>query len=456
MEPTRFDTLARWAGGRLASGAPSVAVTTICTDSRTLRGGDLFVALKGSNFDGHDFLADAARLGASGAVVEHVPEGLPEDFSVIKVEDALAALQRIAAEYRRSLPVQVVCVTGSNGKTSTKDFTWHVVRERFQASRTEGNLNNHIGLPLTMLKLRAGDRIGVFEIGMNHAGEIAPLAALAQPDVAIITNIGVAHIENLGSREAIAEEKGALATALQPSGTVILNADDPFSPSIAARTKADVLTCGLGETADIRAVELRQDFSGLKFRIEGFGRRVEASLPVLGLHMVQNALLAVGAGHVFGMTLEECAEGLGKVQLSRGRLELRNVRGVQILDDTYNANPDSVKAALRTLAQMSTNGRRAAVLGRMGELGAESEPGHREVGQTASHLGLDAVITVGEDAKWIAEEAWRGGVARVIKAADHEEAVIALREWMHAGDIVLVKGSRSSQMEKIIEGLASA
>jgi UDP-N-acetylmuramoyl-tripeptide--D-alanyl-D-alanine ligase len=288
---------------------------------------------------------------------------------------------------------------------------------------------------------------------MNHPGEIAPLAALAAPDVAIITSIGVAHIEFMGSREGVAQEKGMLAEALSPSGTVILNADDEFSESIAARTKADVLFCGLGDRADIRATDLRHEFSGMKFQIHGMGKSVAAELPVPGVHMVRNALLAVAAGHVFGLSLEECAAGLAKLQLTKGRLEQKVVRGIQVIDDSYNANPDSMKAALLTLAQMSTNGRRIAVLGCMGELGPETERGHRQVGQCAADLGLDCVITIGAEADWIADEAWRGGIAKVQKFATTEEAIKALREIAHAGDLVLVKGSRSARMERIVEGL---
>ena len=456
MEATKLDTISRWAGGEIAAGDSTPMFTTICTDSRSLRGGELFLALRGENFDGHNFVAEAARRGATAAVLEEIPADLPADFAVVRVPNTLVALQQIAANYRRSLATQVVCITGSNGKTSTKDLTWSVLRQRFQVTKTEGNLNNHIGLPMTMLRLRGGDRIGVFEIGMNHPGEIAPLAAIAQPDAAIITNIGVAHIEYMGSRDAIAQEKGTLAEALPPSGTVILNADDDYAAKIAARTKADVLLCGLGENATIRATDLTQEISGMRFRITAYGRSVDARLPVLGIHMVRNALLAVGAGHAFGMSLEECATGIESVQLSKGRLEQKVVRGIQVLDDSYNANPDSTKAALLTLSQISINGRRIAVLGRMAELGSEAERGHRSVGQCAADLGIDCVITVGSEAALIADEAWRGGVAKIVRAADRNEAVDALREYAHAGDIVLVKGSRSEKLEQIIEALAAA
>jgi len=452
MEATHLERIARWAGGELLAGDPAATTETICTDSRALRAGDVFLALRGDKFDGHSFVPEGARRGGLGAVVEQVPANLPREFAVIRVENTLLALQEIAANYRRSLPLQVVCITGSNGKTSTKDLTASVLSEQFPVTKTEGNLNNHIGLPLTLLRARESDEIGVFEIGMNHPGEIAPLARIAAPDVAIVTNIGTAHVEFLGTKEGIAREKGMLVEAVGPSGTVILNGDDEFSPSIAARTKADAIFCGL-DAGDIFASELQTTATGITFRLHGFGRSVEAALPVPGIHMVRNALLAVAAGHVFGLSLEACAAGLGKVQLTRGRLEQKVVRGIQVIDDSYNANPDSMKAALLTLAQMSTNGRRIAVLGHMGELGEEAEHGHRDVGRATVDLGLDCVITVGDQAAWIAEEAWQGGLAKVMKFATSDEAVRALREVARAGDLVLVKGSRSARMERIIEGL---
>ncbi len=233
MDPTELSKITTWAGGELLRGDGSARVTTICTDSRALRAGDLFLALRGGNFDGHKFVAEAAKLGAAGAVVDQMAAEmmlvLPENFAVIEVADTLAALQQIAAHYRRSLPLKAVVITGSNGKTSTKDFTAAVLKERFQVIKTEGNLNNHIGLPLTILRAGSSDQIGVFEIGMNHTGETEPLARIAQPDVGIITNVGVAHIEFLGSRDAIAQEKGMLAEAVPASGAVVLNADDEYT-----------------------------------------------------------------------------------------------------------------------------------------------------------------------------------------------------------------------------------
>lgn len=454
MDATTFDTIARWCGGRLTAGNGGSAVRQICTDSRALKPGDLFVALRGEHFDGQTFVAEAAKRGAAGAIVEAAPAELPRGFAILEVANTLTALQQLAAHYRRSLALQVVAITGSNGKTSTKDLTAAVLAEHFQVTKTEGNFNNHIGLPLTMLRARSSDQLGVFEIGMNHPGEIAPLAALAAPDVAIITNIGMAHVEFMGSREAIAQEKGMLAEALSPSGTVILGADDEFSASLAARTKADLVLVGVGK-GDVQATELRPHGNGTRFTLSADGRRVSAELPVPGTHMVRNALLAVAAGRVFGLSLEQCAEGLRKLQLTRGRLEQKVIHGVQILDDTYNANPDSVGAALSTLASMPTAGRRIAVLGRMGELGTESERGHRMVGEAAAREHTDVVMAVGAgvEAEWIADSAYRAGVEKVIRVATTEAATESLRGLTKAGDVVLVKGSRAAKMERIVEGL---
>ncbi|MEO8352422.1 MAG: cyanophycin synthetase, partial [Chthoniobacteraceae bacterium] len=218
------------------------------------------------------------------------------------------------------------------------------------------------------------------------------------------------------------------------------------------RTKADALFCGI-DRGDVFATDLQHDFAGIKFRLHAGAKSVPAHVPVPGIHMVRNALFAVAAGTVFGLALEECAAGLEKLQLSKGRLEMKTVRGIQIIDDSYNANPDSMKAALLTLAQMSSNGRRIAVLGRMAELGAQSEPGHREVGRVAADLGVDCVIAIGEEAAWIADEAWRGGIEKVLKFPAVEDSLKALREMAHPGDLILVKGSRSSRMERIVEGL---
>ena len=454
MNPLSLDQIAQFGGAVRQGGDGGRLVTHLSTDSRTLQPGDLFVALRGDNFDGHRFVAQAKERGAVAAVVEETWSGKPApDFALLRVVEPLVAYQQIAAQYRRSLGIKVIAITGSNGKTSTKDFTASVLARRFRVTKTEGNFNNHVGLPRTMLEATAQDEVGVWEIGMNHPGEIAPLAQLAQPNVAIITNIGIAHLEFMGSREAIAREKGDLAASLGASATLILNSSDEFAEAIAQRTAARVVFAGL-ERGDVQAREIVQTASGAEFSILEGAHHCHAVLPVPGLHMVQNALLAVAAGRVLGLSLEECAAGLAAVPLTRARLQIKTIGDVQFIDDSYNANPDSTKAALRTLAELETDGRRIAVLGQMTELGAESARGHEEVGRVAASLGIDQLIALGEGAGAIAAAARAAGLTNSRVVASAGEAAELLRAETHPGDLVLVKGSRSARTEQVLEEFA--
>ena len=285
---------------------------------------------------------------------------------------------------------------------------------------------------------------------MNHPGEVAALARLAAPDVAIITNIGVAHIEFMGSLETIAAEKGALVEAVGPQGSVILNADDPFTKSIMLRARAKVILAGT-TAGTIRAGEISQSGSGTDFTILEGAHRCRAQLPVPGLHMVQNALLAVAAGRVFGLSLEDCAAGLIAAPLTKARLQIKEIHGVQFIDDSYNANPDSVKAALHTLVELGADGKRVAVLGEMRELGSESEHGHREVGETAADLGVDHLIAIGSVAAAIASAAEHAGLRNSRTVNSPTEAAEILAEIAQPGDLVLIKGSRAARTERVME-----
>jgi UDP-N-acetylmuramoyl-tripeptide--D-alanyl-D-alanine ligase len=454
MNPLTLSQIAQFAGASLASGAESV-VTNVSSDSRTIKPGELFVALSGENFEGHDFVEAAAKAGATGALVDVRWAGnVPDNFALLRATDTLQAYQALATNYRRSLALKVLAITGSNGKTSTKDFAGSILARRFRVTKTQGNFNNHVGLPRTILQATSDDEVAVWELGMNHPGEIAALAKIAAPDAAIITNIGVAHIEFMGSREAIAREKGALAEAIEPQGTVILNADDPFSEGIAARTRAKVILAGT-TAGTVRAIELGQSAEGAEFTIVEAGHRCRAKLPVAGSHMVQNALLAVAAGRAFGLSIEECAAGLAAAPLTKARLQIREIGGIQFLDDSYNANPDSMKAALRTLVELHTDGKRIAVLGEMRELGAESERGHREVGETAATLGVNQLITIGKAAEAIAEAARTAGLEKVSPARTTGDAARLLGEVAEPGDLVLIKGSRGARTEQVIEQFAT-
>jgi UDP-N-acetylmuramoyl-tripeptide--D-alanyl-D-alanine ligase len=454
MEPLSLGQVAKFAGGSVAGGDAAVTIARVSTDSRTLQAGDLFVPLRGENFDGHRFVGQAVERGAAGAMVEENWKGeTPFGFGLIRVADTLAGYQTLAAGYRQSLSLKVIAITGSNGKTSTKDFVAATLARKFRVTKTEGNFNNHVGLPQTMLAARREDEIAVWEIGMNHPGEIAALARLAMPDIGIITNVGIAHIEFMGSREAIAEEKGALAEAVAANGTVILNADDSFSESIAKRTRAKVVLAGI-ENGSIRATGISQSATGSEFTILEGAHRCRAQLPVPGIHMVQNAMLAVAAGRVFSVSLEDCAIGLASTPLTKARLQIREIDGIQIIDDSYNANPDSMKAALRTLMELDSDGRRIAVLGEMGELGAESERGHREVGEAAAQMRIDELIAVGSMGATIARAAEQAGLKKSVAVGSHREAAELLEADAASGDLVLIKGSRSARMELVLEEFA--
>lgn len=450
MKATDLQTLARYAGGTL-SGADgsSVLVTRVNTDSRKCAAGELFVALVGDKFDGHDFIAQAAKSGAAAVMVSKLPAG-NLNCPVILVRDTLGGLQTLARNYLAAHKPFVIGITGSSGKTSTKDFICTVMAKKYQVCATAGNLNNHIGLPLSILSLSEGDTCGVFEMGMNHPGEIAPLAAIARPDAAVITNVGIAHIENMGSREAIALEKGMLAEAVQPQGLVVLNANDDYSPSISARCRARVIQAGLG-AGDVSATNLRSSAEGTHFTLDFSGEKIETFLPVPGDHMVCNAALAAALGWQSGISAADAADALRDVSLTKGRLETKKVRDITFLDDSYNANPDSMKAGLKTLAGLRGNGRLVAVLGRMGELGSHATQSHREVGEYAAQLDLDAVLTVGDEACLIAEAAAAGNANTLARTfGTHADCADFLTSYLRAGDVVLLKGSRSSGMEKVL------
>ena len=455
METLTVQQVAEFAAGRLLRGEPTRLVPAISTDTRTLHAGEMFLALRGENFNGHDHVRNAAASGAVGALVESsfAAGDLPADFALVAADDTLSAYHRLATRYRHSLPLKIVAITGSNGKTSTKDFAAAVLARRFRVLKTEGNLNNHIGVPRMLLRADRSHEVAVLEMGMNHPGEIAPLARMASPDVAIITNIGRAHLEFMGSREAIAREKGMLAEAVGATGTVILNGDDEFTASIARRTAARVITVGSGH-ATLRAQDISQDLDGSRFTILGVGEKVEARLPVTGRHMIVNALLAVAAGLALGLPLSECAAALGGVQLTKGRLEKKSLQGRWILDDSYNANPDSMSAALETLASLPVRGRRIAVLGKMGELGAAADDGYRAVGELVAAKSIDCVVTVGNEARAIGITARAAGSLEIIFAADTAEAARWLSESSQANDVILVKGSRSAEMERVLTELA--
>lgn len=447
MKPLTASQIAEILGTQVAAGNPdALADGGVSTDTRTLARGAVFFTLRGENFDGDAFAQAALDKGAAVVVTHRLACEAPDGTAVILVSDTLLALQKLAHWWRRQLDIPVLCITGSNGKTSTKDFAAAVLSRKFYVSCTRGNLNNHIGLPLTVLSTTAEHTAAVWEIGMNHAGELAPLCEIARPKYGIITNIGTAHIEFLGSRDTIAEEKGTLARALPADGFLFIPATCDYHEYFRQRTKAQLIPVGNGRGL-VRAEDLRFETGRTVFNlvIEGEGS-AEVDLPVPGKHMVTNALLAAGMGWKLGVPVAEIAAGLSSSSLTMGRLRCYDWKGVGIVDDTYNANPESMAAAIETVAEMPVveGARRFAVLGRMGELGIHAPPAHLKAGELAAQRGF-VVVAVGEGAEGISEGA--GGAPCF---PDLAEAAAWLSREVKPGDMVLFKGSRSATVEKVM------
>ena len=450
MDSIPLTQIASMAGADLLGDHHGVNVSRIAKDTRSIKPGDLYLAIRGEHFDGNTFCPEAFKAGASAALMDSpdLARELSKTHPVILAKDSLTALTNLAREWRGRMNLKSVCITGSSGKTSTKDFASAVLGARLSTIKTEGNLNNHIGLPLSILSANSSHQAAVWELGMNHAGEIAPLAALAKPDCSIITNIGTAHIEHLGSREAIALEKGMLAEAVEPTGSVILPTGDDFAASIAARCKAKVVWAGI-ESGDIQATNISSDHNGMLFSVVFENQTHAASIPVHGRHMVTNALLALAAGIECGIPLETGIKALSKSRLASGRLEQKTLHSILFLDDTYNANPDSMEAALATLRSMPGTGRRIAVLGKMGELGEYAAEGYRRTGIAAAKHA-DILVTVGTETSLAAVAARDAGMGRIHETENTSNAARMLKQLARPGDIVLVKGSRSAQMETLL------
>lgn len=437
-------------GGRLAAGESRARITAgIVTDSRRVVPGCCFVALRGEHFDGNAYVADAARAGATAVVVDRLPEPSVPGCAVVLVADTLAALQAFASWWRSRLePLHVIGLTGSSGKTSTKDMVKNVLATSLATVATEGNLNNHIGVPLSILATPADTRAAVWEMGMNHAGELAPLCAMTLPDIGIITSIGSAHIEHLKTRRAIAEEKCTLARCLPPSGRMIYPASCAYADLIAASTRAGLLPVG-GDGSPVRARDVQPTAAGTDYTLAIDGcDPIRVSLPLHGRHMVENSLLAAAAGWTLGVPIDGIARGLQQSRLTRGRLGCRNIDGVLVVDDTYNANPESMRAALETLAALPAEGKRVAVLGRMGELGDAALDAHVRVGRLAAELKLSLLCAVGESPETDALLHGASSGIPTLHAPTVEAAAELLKDGVGPGDAVLFKASRSVGIER--------
>jgi UDP-N-acetylmuramoyl-tripeptide--D-alanyl-D-alanine ligase len=459
-EPLTIATVIEATEGVLVQGDPQTPLAGVSTDSRSIRPGELFFALRGERFDGHYFIAEAFQRGGRGAVVDQQGHGIADEtIAIIQVADTLQALGDLANLWRRKHPIPLIAVVGSNGKTTTKEIVAGILERKDTVLKNPGNLNNLIGLPLSLLKMNAKDRAAVLEMGMNRTGEIRRLTQIAEPDVGILTNIGPVHLEGLGSIDGVMKAKGELLEGMGAHGRLIYNADDHRVVELSTGFKGAKTSFGIKNPADWMATDIctRED-GGVSFQLRGPSSRISIALTLMGEHQVYNALAAAAATSHLGVGLEEIKKGLETFQPPPMRMELMELeKRIKIINDAYNANPPSMESALRTLAEV-TKGRKIAVLGDMLELGEYSQQAHQELGRQVKEYGVDLLFLLGQFAPHVANGAQEAGMPSeaIYIGKDHHALSLRLARTVQQGDWVLVKGSRIMNMEVIIRELGNA
>jgi len=456
MRPRVLASVAAAVGGTL-SGDGDIEISSVETDSRQVRAGSLFVAIVGERLDGHEYVADAFDRGAAATLVRR---GTRVEAPAVVVADTGQALLDLGADERRGFEGIVIAITGANGKTSTKDMTAAVCSGRYRTHASPSSFNNEIGLPMTLLGAPPDTEVIVAELGARRGGDVRRLFPIADPSITVVTNVGVAHMEVFGSWNAIVEASAEPVEALPPGGLAILNADDPVVAGYAARTDARVSTFGRAGDADVRAEAVALGPDGCaSFDLLAAGDRARVTLAVPGEHMVANALAATAVGIELSVPLEACAGALASARVSPWRMETVDTRaGVRVVNDAYNANPESVAAALKTTRWMAGQGRLIAVLGPMAELGSIAADEHERIGELAARLRVDRLVTIGAEAKAIAVASVREGVEPG-NVADYDDLDAVLADVIAAvreGDVVLVKGSRVAGLEHLAARLVEA
>jgi UDP-N-acetylmuramoyl-tripeptide--D-alanyl-D-alanine ligase len=456
MRPPPFTVqdVVRATGGALVGGDLGVAVRGVSIDTRTLAVGEAFFAIHGHSLDGHAFLQEAAGRGAACLVVHALPDDLPAHVPVVLVDDTTRALGRLAAHHRRRFDIPLVAVTGSNGKTTTKEMIAAVLGRRWQVLKPTASFNNQWGLPLTLLGLTPEHQAAVVEVGANMPGEIASLAEIAAPTVGVVTSVAAVHTEFFGSLAGVAAEKAALPRAVPPWGRVVLNADDPLVAAMAADVRAPVVFFGRSDGATVRPIGTpSEDADGLHVTLDVAGARLRAHLRFAGRHNVQNALAAAAAGHALGFSLGEIAAGLEAARPIKGRCVWRQAGGIRILDDTYNANPVSVRAAIETLVAAGGDGRAVVALGDMLELGEGAVAAHEEIGRAIAAAGIAEFVGLGRLAEHAVAAARAAGLEDSHHTSTFEDTSAHLLKRLGPGDVLLVKGSRGMRMERVVDVL---
>lgn len=438
------------AGTWLHDIAAETVFSEVDTDTRQIHAGSLFLAFKGASFDGHDFVCDAVHKGAAGAVVSEIREEYKNaPFPVYLVNNTLAAYQELARFHRRRFSIPLIAVTGSVGKTSTRNMIATVLSQKLNVLQTEKNFNNEIGLPKTLLQLTAEHEACVVEMGMRGLGQIAELAAIAEPTIGVVTNVGKSHIELLGSQENIAKAKCELIQALDEQGIAVLNQDDPFVAAMADQCRGKSVGYGIQSNAPIRADRISSNEKGIHFTCRSFDQMFSAVIPAIGLHNVYNALAAVAVGRIAGLSENQVKKGLAEYHGVPMREELVRIGAYTFINDAYNANPASMAEAVRTLSGL-TKGRKIAVLGGMLELGEWAKQEHMAIGRQVAGSEIQILIAMGELAAYIAQAAREAGMKQVYTAEDHAGTVRILKEIIEPGDTILLKASRGFSMETIL------
>lgn len=441
----------------MIAGASEGTFYGISTDSRLVKEGNLFIALKGEKYNGHDFIKQAMQRGAAGIIVSDpkVGENLTDKgVAVIKVSDTLIALGDLAHEWRKRFPVTVIGLTGSSGKTTTKEMIAAIVGRKKNVLKTEGNLNNLIGLPQTIFHLTEQHDLAVLEMGTNTRGEIKRLTQIAAPDIGLITNIGQAHLAGFGSVDVVREEKGDLFLNMSPSGTVIVNIDDEAVAFCAERWTGRKVTFSMGPNADVTVKDIKiNGIKGMSFNLVIGENTQKVEMKIVGLHHVNNAMAAAAAAFAVGVDIKTIAEGLAEFRPFSGRMEMIKLRnGSFLLDDSYNANPASVREALMTLKDLKVHHNGYVFLGDMLELGTQSEEMHRKIGMLIATIGINALFLQGDFSRVTAAGAMEGGLLpeKIFFLSDEDNGINYLKENLKKGDWILVKGSRGMKMEKIV------
>ncbi len=466
MEKLKVSELVKATGGRLIQGDLKREISGISTDSRKIKKDELFIVLKGPRYDGQDFVPEALEKGACGALVVQCPSAhlaktggrtkVQSQKIFIEVKDTLKALGQIAKYYREKFELPVVAVTGSTGKTTTKDMIASILSLKLSVLKTQGNFNNEVGVPLTLFRLSKKHQVVVLELGMSALGEIERLTRISSPKIGVMTNVGEVHLQYLGNIQRVALAKAELLYALGKDDVAILNIDDPYIRDMKKGIKAKIVTYGIRRRAEVGAEGIENlGEDGMRFTLRIMEESSPLHLKCLGYHNIYNALAAAAATQALGMKKEIIREGLSQLQPLAGRMKIMKLRGLTILDDTYNASPKSFIAAIKTLRNLSPKGKKVLVAGDMLELGKRAPLAHKETGVYVAHSGIDTLITCGNLAGYIAQGALGAGMEKrkIVSCRNKEETGERLSSLAKEGDTILIKGSHATGMEEIIEKL---